>query len=197
MAGTSSEDKSGSYSATAEAAVWQEVSSDSPCPVCYAAEDCRIQGNTVACVRIDNGWGKAKRSQTGTQYVEYDLKYFRWVPPPDQALALLRRHFFNRTDRVAFLAPWGEPCPCFGDKDNQLEGLLRAHLTGKCILRVHSVSKKKPEGDRTKQGKYWIVAKLTGVALPFCGAPPRRPPAGGLPGGADPKAPQRLGGRMD
>ncbi len=49
-------------------------------------------------------------------------------PSPEAALALFRRWFLNRTDVVAFRAPWGKPQPVTGD--DALDGLLLAHLLG-------------------------------------------------------------------
>jgi hypothetical protein len=46
---------------------------------------------------------------------------------PDK-LDLLRAHFFNRTDRIAAMMPWGKPHPIEGG--NHLEGLLSAHILG-------------------------------------------------------------------
>jgi hypothetical protein len=102
----------------------------------------------VACVRVCNGLGIKKTRSDGSSYVVYNLDKFRWVPSSDQARAIFERHFFNRTDRVAFHAPWGDPCPAFGGK--QLEGLLKSHLTGRCRLKVRWVSKAKPEGELTR-----------------------------------------------
>lgn len=44
------------------------------------------------------------------------------------AMPLLRKFFFNRTDRVAFLAPWGKPCPV--EAGDNLGAMLQAHLLG-------------------------------------------------------------------
>ncbi|MFH2000492.1 MAG: hypothetical protein ABIK28_12475, partial [Planctomycetota bacterium] len=46
----------------------------------------------------------------------------------DRALKVLKKHFLNRTDKVAILAPWSKPCPVSGG-DN-LDALLRAHVQG-------------------------------------------------------------------
>ena len=50
------------------------------------------------------------------------------TPTGDEALKLLRTWFFNRTDRVAILAPWGKPCPV--EANGTLDDLLRGHLVG-------------------------------------------------------------------
>src|SRR5215472_16915796 len=51
-------------------------------------------------------------------------------PDADLAIMLFRRHFLNRTDRVAFRPPWPDhdACPCEGG-DN-FDAMLRAHLEG-------------------------------------------------------------------
>jgi hypothetical protein len=50
------------------------------------------------------------------------------TPARDDALRLLRDRFFNRTDHVAILAPWGKPCPV--EANGALEDLLLGHLLG-------------------------------------------------------------------
>ena len=50
------------------------------------------------------------------------------IPTQDEALALLRRRFFNRADLVAILAPWGKPCPV--EANGTLDALLLGHLLG-------------------------------------------------------------------
>ncbi len=50
------------------------------------------------------------------------------TPPPEEAVAVFRRWFLNRTDHVAVRAPWGKPCPV--DGGDELDALLRAHLPG-------------------------------------------------------------------
>lgn len=50
------------------------------------------------------------------------------TPSRDEALRLLRDRFFNRTDRVAILAPWGKPCPV--EANGALDTLLLGHLLG-------------------------------------------------------------------
>ena len=50
------------------------------------------------------------------------------MPARDDALRLLRERFFNRTDRVAILAPWGKPCPV--EANGTLDELLLGHLLG-------------------------------------------------------------------
>lgn len=50
------------------------------------------------------------------------------TPPCDDALRLLRARFFNRTDLVAILAPWGKPCPV--EANGVLDELLLGHLLG-------------------------------------------------------------------
>ena len=50
-------------------------------------------------------------------------------PGRDDALRLLRERFFNRTDLVAILAPWGKPCPV--EANGSLDELLLGHLLGK------------------------------------------------------------------
>lgn len=49
-------------------------------------------------------------------------------PDPRRTLELLRQHFLCRTDRIAFLAPWGKPCPA--EVGQELEALLLAHVQG-------------------------------------------------------------------
>ena len=50
------------------------------------------------------------------------------TPTREDALRLLRDRFFNRTDRVAILAPWGKPCPV--EANGTLDELLLGHLLG-------------------------------------------------------------------
>jgi hypothetical protein len=50
------------------------------------------------------------------------------TPSCDDALRLLRARFFNRTDLVAILAPWGKPCPV--EANGVLDDLLLGHLLG-------------------------------------------------------------------
>jgi len=47
---------------------------------------------------------------------------------PQQALRLLRQRFLCRSDVIAFLAPWGKPCPA--EVGDDLDVLLSAHLQG-------------------------------------------------------------------
>jgi hypothetical protein len=140
-----------------EADEWAECSCALPCPVCGGADGCRVLDNLAECARVDldNGWGLGKVRRDGMLLIRYELHRLRWLPHPRHALALFRKHFFNRTDRVAFLAPWGDPCPCVGD--DRLDGLLKSHLTGKESVRVHWVSKAKPEGELTGARKRWRV----------------------------------------
>ncbi|MFB3882441.1 MAG: hypothetical protein ACE149_14335 [Armatimonadota bacterium] len=49
-------------------------------------------------------------------------------PDPRLLVGLLQRYFLCRTDIVAFLAPWGKPCP--GEVGDGLEALLLAHVQG-------------------------------------------------------------------
>ena len=46
----------------------------------------------------------------------------------NDAVRLLREQFFNRTDRVAVLAPWGKPCPV--EANGNLDALLLGHILG-------------------------------------------------------------------
>jgi len=50
------------------------------------------------------------------------------TPSRDEAIRLLRARFFNRTDLVAILAPWGKPCPV--EANGVLDDLLLGHLLG-------------------------------------------------------------------
>ncbi|MFB3883072.1 MAG: hypothetical protein ACE149_17530 [Armatimonadota bacterium] len=47
---------------------------------------------------------------------------------PQQALALLRRHFLCREDVLAFMASWDKPCPT--QEGTDLDALLAAHVRG-------------------------------------------------------------------
>ena len=47
---------------------------------------------------------------------------------PEQAVALLRKYFFNRLDIAAFLPPWKKPCPL--QIHDNLDALLYAHILG-------------------------------------------------------------------
>jgi hypothetical protein len=49
-------------------------------------------------------------------------------PTAAAAVALFRRRFLNRTDVVAFLAPWAKPCPT--ETGASLDALLLAHVAG-------------------------------------------------------------------
>jgi hypothetical protein len=46
-------------------------------------------------------------------------------PETDVAARLIRDHFRNRTDVLAFLAPWNTPCPC--QADGSLDAMIAAH----------------------------------------------------------------------
>lgn len=52
----------------------------------------------------------------------------RFRPAGDAAVALFHRWFLNRTDVVAFRAPWDKPCPATGG--DHLDALLLAHVLG-------------------------------------------------------------------
>lgn len=49
-------------------------------------------------------------------------------PSGDAAVAVFRQWFLNRTDFVAFRAPWDKPCPATGGE--HLDALLLAHVLG-------------------------------------------------------------------
>src|SRR5262245_44459154 len=107
---------------------WIEATADNPCPICWRSEGCRVRGNEVAWILIENGLGRRKTSASGESYCLYDLSSFRYVPAPLVALDLLKRHFFNRTDRVAFKPPWdSEACPA--DGGDKLDAMLKAHFS--------------------------------------------------------------------
>src|SRR5215468_8429149 len=51
------------------------------------------------------------------------------IPDLPTALRLLRQHFLNRTDRLAFLPSWAEaPCPV--QAGDNLDAMLLAHFLG-------------------------------------------------------------------
>jgi hypothetical protein len=52
-------------------------------------------------------------------------------PDPAVAVELFKRHFLNRTDRVAFKPGESEACPAEGN--GYLDGLLTSHLTGEPV----------------------------------------------------------------
>jgi hypothetical protein len=143
-------------------AKWEDVTPDDPCPVCHRCEGCEVRGHETACVNIHNGQGKRKDAN-GTDCTIYDMRTFRHVPPVEQAVELIHRYFLNRTDVVAHIAGWNEPCPCFGG--DQLAPLLDCHLAGRKGMRVRWCSEKKPEGELSrKTSRYWRVGSY-GPAL--------------------------------
>ncbi len=72
---------------------------------------------------------------------------------PQRALEALRRYFLGRTDRVAFLAPWGKPSPtAVGD---QLDALLLAHLQGDEAPQV-AVPYRNSRGEGVAKGRFRI-----------------------------------------
>jgi replicative DNA helicase len=85
----------------------------------------------------------------------YDLITFRYIPPVDTALTLLERHFFNRTDRVAFKPPW-ESAACPAIAGEHLTGYLKAHVSRRTRVKVRWTSQKHPEGGGTKTG-HWRI----------------------------------------
>jgi hypothetical protein len=60
---------------------------------------------------------------------------------------LLQEHFFNRTDRVAHLAAWGDPCPAQGGED--LPALLQGHVAGEKVEVRWGPTKRGKSGRRT------------------------------------------------
>jgi hypothetical protein len=64
--------------------------------------------------------------------------------PPSSAWP---RFFFNRTDSVPFLAPWGSPCRA--EAGGRIDALLRAHLLGDAApaVEVRWVTKENKAGD--------------------------------------------------
>jgi hypothetical protein len=52
-------------------------------------------------------------------------------PTAEKAVALFRRYFLNRTDRLCFFAPWRSPCPIEGGSN--LDAVLAAHVLGEAV----------------------------------------------------------------
>src|SRR5262245_46550216 len=55
-------------------------------------------------------------------------------PGDEVAVRLLKAHFLNRTDRLAYLSPRGSPCPVEGSTN--LDAMLRAHVLGEAAPEV-------------------------------------------------------------
>jgi len=79
----------------------------------------------------------------------------RAAPDPQSALELLRRYFLCRTDRIAFLAPWGKPCPA--EVGEELDALLRAHVEGVSAPKV-SVRYRNRRGQGAVVGRFRLGA---------------------------------------
>jgi hypothetical protein len=138
------------------AAPREEAGDGRPCPVCLRGYECKMRGHLVACAWLDNGQGRPIRLRDGSRATLYDLRRFRHAPAVGVALGLLKRHFFNRTDVVAFKPPWdSSACPAVGGE--QLDGLLRAHLTGAHTVRVRWRSRKNPGGSLTHPRSCWRI----------------------------------------
>src|SRR5262249_28376586 len=76
----------------------------------------------------------------------YDRQGKDGKPDPQHAANLFRKYFFNRTDTVAFLAPWKKPCPA--ETNGNLEALLQAHVKkGPTPVSIHWRTSKGNEGD--------------------------------------------------
>jgi len=79
----------------------------------------------------------------------------RAAPDPQSALELLRRYFLCRTDRIAFLAPWGKPCPA--DVGEELEALLLAHVQGESAPKA-TVRYRNRRGQGAVAGRFRVGA---------------------------------------
>jgi replicative DNA helicase len=68
---------------------------------------------------------------------------------------MLQKHFFNRTDRLAFKPPWdSDACPADGDE--RLTGYLKAHISKHHRTKIRWTSKNNPQGGETKTGNWRI-----------------------------------------
>src|SRR4051812_18426956 len=73
-------------------------------------------------------------------------------PEQEKAVALYRRHFLNRTDRVAFKPTWEGKTACPARGGDNLDALLLAHLLGDAVpaATVHwGPTRKGKEGTET------------------------------------------------
>ena len=81
----------------------------------------------------------------------------------DTILILLRDHFFNRNDKVAVLAPWGNPCPV--EPGDALDLLLKTHMLGDAAPEVQvNYSNRRKQGvlkGRFRVGSYTPAADGT------------------------------------
>ena len=77
-------------------------------------------------------------------------------PDPHLLVGLLHRYFLCRTDVIAFLAPWGKPCPA--EISEELEALLLAHVQGesapKATVRYRNRRGKGAASGRFRLGAY-------------------------------------------
>jgi hypothetical protein len=83
------------------------------------------------------------------------------------------RHFFNRTDRIAFAPSWGSPCPA--DPEDQLPAIVRAHVDSEAppvsLRWVTTDAREGRESGRHRIGSYsisgdrtrWAVVDLDGA----------------------------------
>jgi hypothetical protein len=74
-------------------------------------------------------------------------------------VALLKRYFFNRADRVPFGAPWGSPCPCRGD--HFLDALLLAHVLGNDVTPAMAEWGPTQQGKSGKERGHFVIGTYT------------------------------------
>jgi hypothetical protein len=80
-------------------------------------------------------------------------------PSGDAAVALFRRWFLNRTDVVAFRAPWDKPCPAKGG--DHLDPLLLAHVLGEEAPKA-VVEYRNRRGHTAEKGRFRIGSYCPG-----------------------------------
>lgn len=76
-------------------------------------------------------------------------------PTPDVALRLFERYFLHRKSHLAFLAPWGKPCPT--EPGEHLRAALLAHVSGPAVPEFRAKVKLR-NGGRVVGGHFRIGA---------------------------------------
>jgi hypothetical protein len=153
----------------------EEATTETPCPVCWRAEGCLVSDALYACAWEHTHLGHKRLSADGITRTHYQADRFRHIPAVEAAVALLLKHFFCRTDVVAFdPRPMWDQTACPASGNDALSHLLRAHMGGakmqvpwqtarksgltrqSCNWRIGSYSPA-PDGTTT-----WVVADFDG-----------------------------------